>query len=106
MEDVGLELKKCAVAHFNRRVPVADSRGLKKDGTAKIASLEKGQQYQFLGMLENLKHEEKLALHCASRQYLRRMSVIWSSTLSDFHRVVATNQFAMPAMSYYMWTQH
>ena len=31
---------------------------------------------------------------------------MWSSPLSDYHRVVASNQFTMPAMSYYMWTQH
>ena len=107
MEDVGLELnpKKCAVAHFKRGVHVADSPGLEVDGNAKIPSLENGEQYKFLGVLESLKQEEKLALECASREYLHRMSVIWSSPLSDFHRVVASNQFAMPAMSYFMWTQ-
>ena len=56
-------------------------------------------------MLESLTQEEKLALLSAAKEYLRRLSVIWSSPLSDYHRVVASNQFAMPAMSYYMWTQ-
>ena len=54
-------------------------------------------------MLECLKQEEKLAL-------LKRISVghslIWSSPLSDYHCVTASNQFAMPAMSYFKWTQH
>ena len=26
--------------------------------------------------------------------------------LSDYHSVIASTQFAMPAMSYFMWTQH
>lgn len=57
-------------------------------------------------MLECLKQEEKLALKCAAKEYLRRMSLIWSSPLSAYHRVIASNQLAMPAMSYFMRTQH
>ena len=57
-------------------------------------------------MLETLRQEEKIVLRCAAREYLRRLSVIWSSPLSDYHRVIASNQFALPAMSYFMWTQH
>ena len=34
------------------------------------------------------------------------MSLIRSSPLSDYHRLIASNQFAMPAMSYFMWNQH
>ena len=37
---------------------------------------------------------------------MRRLSVIWSSPLSDYHRVIASNQFALPAMAYFLWTQH
>ena len=57
-------------------------------------------------MLESLKQEEKLGLQSAAKEYLRRLSVIWSSPLSDYHRVIVSNQFSMPAMSCYMWTQH
>ena len=57
-------------------------------------------------MLECLKQEEELALKCATKEYLRRISFICSSPLSDYHRVIASTQFAMPAMSYFMWTQH
>ena len=32
--------------------------------------------------------------------------MIWSSPLSDFNRVIASNQFALPVMSYLMWTQN
>ena len=40
------------------------------------------------------------------KEYLRRLSVIWSSPLSDYNRVVASNQFALPVLGYLMWTQH
>ena len=108
MEKVGLQWnhKKCAVTHIRRGVLVAHSAGVKVDGNAKIPSLKEGQQYKFLGMLECLKQEEKLALKCATKEYLGRMSLIWSSPLSDYHRVIASTQFAMPAMSYFMLTQH
>ena len=33
------------------------------------------------------------------------MSIIWSSPLSDENRVRASNQFALPVVSYVMWTQ-
>lgn len=76
------------------------------DGNVKIPTLEDGQQYKFLGVFESLRQEERIVLRCAAREYLRRLSVIWSSPLSDNHRVIASNQFALPAMSYFMWTQH
>ena len=72
----------------------------------KIPTREDGQQYKFLGVLESLRQEERIVLRCAAREYLRRLSVIWSSPLSDYHRVIVSNQFALPAMSYFMWTQH
>ena len=33
------------------------------------------------------------------------LTVIWSSPLSDYNRVLATSQFALPALTYFMWTQ-
>ena len=107
MEDVGLiwNPKKCAVAHFKRGVCVPESTGLLMcDGNVKIPTLEDGQQYKFLGVLETLRQEEKMVLRCAAHEYLRRLSVIWSSPLWDYHRVIASSQFALPAMSYFMRT--
>jgi len=71
-----------------------------------MPSLEEGQEYKFLGVLECLKQEEKLALKCTAIERLRRISLIWWSPLSDYHRVIASTQFAIPAMSYFMWNQH
>lgn len=105
--NVGLQWnpKECTFTHIRGGDP-CNSAGVKVDGNAKILIPEKGQQYKFLGVLECLKKEEKLALKCAAYEYLRRMSFIWSSPLSDHHSVIASTQFALPAMSYFMWSQH
>lgn len=58
---------------------------------ASEVSLEKGKQRKFLGVVESLVQEEKIALECAAKEYLRRLSVIWSSPLSDYNRVKASN---------------
>ena len=50
--------------------------------------------------------DEKLALECAAKVYLKRLLVIWSSPLSDINRVRASDQYAMPVLTYLMWTQH
>ena len=46
-----------------------------------------------------------MSLECAAKQFLRRMSIIWSVPLSDHNRVTASNQIALPLLGYLMWTQ-
>ena len=79
--------------------------GLKIDEQQLIKSLTEDSQYKFLGVQESIKQEDSLVLESAARVYLQRLSVIWSSPLSDHHKVVATNQFALPVLVYFMWTQ-
>ena len=79
--------------------------GLKIDKQQLIKSLTEDSQYKFLGVLESIKQEDSLVLESAARVYLQRLSVIWSSPLSDHYKVVATNQFALPVLVYFMWTQ-
>jgi len=69
---------------------------------ASEVSLEKGKQCKFLGVVESLAQEEKIALKCAAKKYLRRFSVIWSSPLPDYNRVKASNQFTLPLLGYLM----
>ena len=47
----------------------------------------------------------KLALTVAAKTYLQRLSIIWTSPLSDANRFKATNQFAFLVFTYPMWTQ-
>ena len=82
-----------------------DYSGMILDEAARIPSLEDGKQYKFLGVLESVMQEDKLVLECAAKEYLRRMSGIWTSPLSEHNGVSASNQFASPVLGYLMWTQ-
>lgn len=70
----------------------ANSADVKVDGNAKIPSLEGGQIFKFFGVLVCLSQEEYLALWCAAKEYSRRIP------FSDYHRVIASTQFAMLAI--------
>ena len=63
---------------FARIIIIAESRQLQM-------------QEVLLGVLENVRQDERLALKCAAKEYLRRISIIWSSPLSDCNRAQATN---------------
>ena len=107
MEDIGLQWnpRKCAVVHIKRGVHSQQNFGRDIVGD-RVPTLEEGRQYKFLVVLETLVQEEKMVLELAAKEYLSRLSVIWSSPLSDYNRVVASNQFALPVLGYLMWTQH
>ena len=107
MGDIGLlwNERKCTVVNVKRGCLQELAPGLKIDEQQLIKSLTEDSQYKFLGVLESIKQEDSLVLESAARVYLQRLSVIWSSPLSDHHKVVATNQFALPVLIYFMWTQ-
>ena len=108
MQDIGLDWnpKKCSVVHIKRGVKVEDAESLAFDESSVMKCLEEGAQYKFLGVLESTRQEDQIAFKLAAELYLNRMSIIWSSPLSDFNRIVAFNQYALPALTYLMWTQH
>ena len=106
MEDIGLAWneRKCAVAHVKRgKLETSDGLIIREEDV--IESLKEGSQYKFLGVLESVNHEDNRVLQNAEKVYMDRLSVIWSSPLSDYNKVLATNQFALPALTYFMWTQ-
>ena len=65
-----------------------------------IETLKEGTHYKFLGVLENIRQEGNLTLDSAAKVYQQRLSVIWSSPLSDYNKVLATNLFAVPVLTY------
>ena len=85
MQDIALNwnAKKCSVTNV-KKGELVQGTGVKLDD-------------KFLGALEDIRQDDKMALGCAA--------VIWSSPLSDENRVIASNQFALPVLSYVMWTQ-
>ena len=58
-----------------------------------------------MGVIESVREEERMLLECAAKEFLRRMSIIWSNPLSDHNGITASNQFALPVLCYLMWTQ-
>ena len=106
MEDVGLQWneRKCVVVHVKRGC-LQESSDMRCGEQELVKCLKEDCQYKFLGVLENIRQEDNLALDNAARVYLQRMSVIWSSPLSDYYKVVASNQFTLPVLAYFMWTQ-
>ena len=107
MEDVELQQnpKKGAVAHVKRGVQATVVSGGRVLESTRIPCLDDGEQYKFLGVLESVIQENKLVLECAAKEYLGRLSFICTTFLSDYNRVVASNQFALPVLGYLMWTQ-
>ena len=101
-----MEPQKCNVIHVRRGKGVKDAADLKLNEATLVKNLEAGSSYKFLGVKESTLQEEKLALAVAAKVYLHRLSVIWTSPLSDANRVKATNQFVLPVLTYPMWTQH
>ena len=79
--------------------------GISVDEMVRIPCLEDGKQSKFFGVPESVMQEDKLVLECAAGEYLRLLSMIWSSPLSDQNRVSASNQFALPVLGLFMWTQ-
>ena len=108
MQDIGLQWnpKKCNVIHVRRGKQVEDAADLKFDEATLVKNLEAGSSYKFLDVKESTLQDEKLALAVTAKVYLHRLSVIWTSPLSDANRVKATNQFALRVVTYPMWTQH
>ena len=98
--------KKCSVIHIRKGKQIENSADLKLDESTLVQSLKTGSSYKFLGVSESTLQDEKLALAVAAKVYLQRLSVIWTSPLSDANHVKATNQFALPVLTYLMWTQH
>ena len=86
---------------------VFDSRAenLEIDNAKANGSLEEGCSYTFLGVLKNVKQEDRIVLQNEAKVYLQRLSIIRSISLTDYHRVAASKQYALPLLTYFMWTQ-
>ena len=61
-----------------------------------IKSVDIDNTYRFLGVLENTKQDDKQA----ARTYIKRLPIIWSRPLSDNSKVIASNQYSLPVLTY------
>ena len=107
MADIWLDFneKKCAIVHVKRGVLDSCPNSTHVRESQIIESLKEGENYKLLGVLENSKQEDTLVLWGTSKLFLQTLSVVWSSPLSDYHKVVASNQYALAVLMNPMWTQ-
>ena len=79
-DDIGLSINlgKCATCHIKRGKCYKDAELLIGDDQI-IKVLEKGDKCRFLGKAENCNQLDSLAYEETRREYLRRLSVIWTS---------------------------
>lgn len=107
MKDAGLEwnVKKSKVLHIKRGI-VDTSEGdlILNDGSV-IKCLENEEVYKFLGIPENELQKVGNLVEDLKLMVKRRASIVWSSPLSDYNKVVATNVFVQSCVEYFMWTQ-
>lgn len=104
-KNTGLEwgISKCAAIHIKRGKQEV-CQELPLTSGQRIPVLGEDDYYKFLGKFENTTQLEHEIQKIAGREYLRRLSVIWSSPLSIPRKITATNLFAIPVLLYHMWT--
>ena len=90
--------KKCAVINVKRGVLDKESHVKLNDSTL-LRSVSEERTYKFLGIQEHLVQDAIKLRERATKEFLQRVWLIWSSSLSDALKVQATNTFAMPAYS-------
>ena len=60
-----------------------------------VDCLKQASHYKFLGITGNMKQDDSLVLEIVRKAYIQRLSLIWSSPLSDYNKMVVTNQLAI-----------
>ena len=73
-----------------RRVFDSRTENLEIDNAKANSRLEEGCSYTFLGVLKNVKQEDRIVLQNEAKVYLQRLSIIRSISLTDYHRVAAS----------------
>jgi len=104
-KDIGLTwgINKCAAVHLKRgKLEKRDDLPLSDNENIPVLGDE--DYYKYLGKFENTTQLEKQVQKSASKEYIRRVSLIWSSPLSIPRKVKATQTFALPVLQHHMWT--
>ena len=104
-EDIGLSwgLQKCAAVRI-KKGKIMQSSELPLTSGDNIPVLGEDDYNKFLGKCENSVQLEGKVLELASKEFVRRLHIIWSSPLTVPRKVKATNCFAIPVLQYHMWS--
>ena len=107
LQDMGQKCNpnECRVIYVRKGKQVEYAANLKLDETTLVEKLKTETKCKLLGLRESVMEDEKISTYSCSKDYLQRLSIVWTGPLSDANRVEATNQFAFLVLTYPMWTQ-
>ena len=104
-EDIGLQwgLDKCAAVNIQRG-KICPTPNISLSENAELKMLNETDQYKLLGKYENAPQLEELVYTDVSEQYIKCLSVIWTSNISVSRKIRATHTFAPSLLQCHMWT--
>ena len=100
-EDIGMEfgIEKCAMLVMEKG-KIVKSVGIELPGGKVIKSLQEGESYKYLGILETEKFlEEKMKLN-VPKEYIRRLRKVLKSTLNGRNLVCGVNTCEVSLIRY------
>ena len=104
MEDSGLlwNEKKCKVS-FSHRGKLVDNGHLHLRDGMRISYLKKDETYKFMGVYQTNKNAVDQLQVSLLDKVKKRSHIIWTSQLSDYNKIIATNIFVNSSAEYYFW---
>ena len=89
---------KCAYLHIEKGKNITSDE-LLKINQLNIQPVKEGDSYRYLGIDENISYAGPVNKERISSEYFKRIKKIWSSELSDYHKVTAHNAFGVPVIT-------
>ena len=74
-----------------------------RDGTV-VESLKENESYNYMGVQQSTKNEVDLIQEKVLKKIKQRTHIVWSSKLSYWNKILATNVFVNSSIHYYFWT--
>ena len=107
MEDAGLHwnTKKCNFLEMLKGIRNDITKKLTLEDGSTIDAVASEEAYKFLGVPEAEDHVIQDVMAHLTVQVKQRSSIVWSSPLSDYNKILATNVFVLSPANYYMWSE-
>ena len=107
MEHAGLHwnTKKCNFLSIIRGKRDNSVEVITLDDDSTIKAVEDEKAYKFLGVPEAEQHQINDVMVHLKLQVKQRSNIVWSSPLSDYNKILATNIFVLSPALYFMWTE-
>ena len=104
-EDISLRwgLDKCAAVNIQRG-KICPTLNINLSENEELKMQNETDQYKFLGKHESATQLEKQVHTDVSEEYIKRLSVIWTSNSSVPRKIRATNTFALTLSQCHIWT--